>query len=203
MLERQHAQLIAGLQELYRRTQTGDGRIGPRLEVEDHNQPLTHKILESLGVLQSDDWEETESIDDGTWQGIERQGQENRGWMCSETVSPSTPATFSRNSPTQTAFSQSTIMSKRRLKCQTDMPPITQTLSMPPPLTTNFALVNPEAYTNAAFSSQMPTSLDTLTTNESTNMDFGNAPGAMMDWSFGMDDLFGNLGGQEQSVKGC
>ena len=41
MLERQHAQLTAGLQELYRRTQTGDGRIGPRLEVEDHVQPLT------------------------------------------------------------------------------------------------------------------------------------------------------------------
>ena len=73
---------------------------------------------------------------------------------------------------------------------------------MPPPLMTNFALVNPEAYTTA-FSSQMPTCLDTLTSNESMNMGFEGAPGAMMDWSFGMDGLFDNLGGQEQSVKDC
>lgn len=201
MLERQHTQLIAGLQELYRRTQNCDEHIVPRLETGKHNQPLTHKILETLGVLQIDDWEEMESID-GTWQGIERQGQDNRGWMCSETASPSTPATFSPNSPTQTPFPQSAIMSKRRSRCQTDMPLITQTLSMPPPLTTNFASVKPEAY-NYAFPSQMPTSLDAETSNAGMNMDFEIAPGTMIDWSFGMDDLFGNLGGQEQAVKGC
>lgn len=203
MLERQHAQLMAGLQELYRRTQNGNAWTGPRLEVVSHNQPLTHKILEALGVLHSDEWEERESVE-GTWQGFERQGQDNRGWMYSETVSPSTQATFSPNSPTQTAFPQSTLMSKRRSKLQTDLPPITQTLTMPPLLTSTFDSMKPEAYPHA-FPNQMPTALDSFTSNESmmTNMGPDRAAGSMMDWSYGMDDVFGNIGSREQSVKGC
>ena len=200
MLELQHVQLIAGLQELYRRTQNDGGWTGSRLEVENYNQPLTHKILEALGVLQPEEWEETESVD-GTWQGFEGQGQDNDGWMCSESASLSTQATFSPISPPQIAFPQSTIMSKRQSKFQINLPPITQTLKMPPlPITTS-ASVKPEPY-NHAFPNQMPTPLDTITSNESINMGLDRAADSMMDWSFGMDDLFGNLGCQEQSVKG-
>lgn len=201
MLERSHAQLTAGLQELYRRTQNGEGWIGPRLEVASNNQPLTHKILEALGVLQTGDWEEMESAD-GTWQGFEGQRKNSHGWMYSESTSPSTQATFSPNSPTQTAFPQSTIMSKRRSKLQTELPPITQTLTRPPPPVAVHASVKPEPY-NHAFPHQMSTPPDTLTSDESMSMYFDRAGGSTMDWSFGMDDLFSNLGGQEQAIQGC
>ena len=200
ILEHQHAQLIAGLQEFYRRAQNGDRWIGPRLEVVNHNQPLTHKILEALDMLQPEEWKETESVDD-TWQGFEGQGQDNDGWMCSESASLYTQATFSPISPNQIAFPQSTIISKRQSKFQINLPPITQTLKIPPlPITTS-ASVKPEPY-NHAFPNQMPTPLDTITPNESINMGLDRAADSMMDWSFGTDDLFGNVGCQEQSVKG-
>lgn len=190
MLERSHAQLTAGLQELYRRTQNGDGWRGPRLESVNHNQPITHQILEALGVLRTEDCEEKESVDD-IWQGFEGHGQDNNGWMYSERASPPTQATFSPKSPAQTAFPQSTIMSKRRVKHQTNLPPITQTLTLPPPILPSSTSAKPEAY-NHPFPNQSPTTLDT----------FDRASGSTMDWSFGMDDLFGNLGGQEQSIQG-
>ncbi len=53
MLEQQQAQLVAGLQELYRRTQTGEGWEGAPLKESSHGTPLTHDILESLGALNS------------------------------------------------------------------------------------------------------------------------------------------------------
>ena len=188
MLERQHAQLIAGLQKLYRRTQNGDGWPGPRLEDVNHGQPLTHKILEALGVLQIDEWEDSESVV-YPWQGFEQQRQDN-GWIYSETASPSTQAAFSPTSPAQTSFPQSTIMSKRRSRAQNGLAPITQTLSMPPPLTTTLAYMQPEPY-NHAFPNQVPTLSDTSLSNEQMNIGLDRAAGSMMDWSFGMDDLFG------------
>ena len=53
MLEQQQAQLVAGLQELYRRTQDGQGWEGPPLKESIHGTPLTHDILEKLGALRS------------------------------------------------------------------------------------------------------------------------------------------------------
>lgn len=183
MLERQHAQLIAGLQALYRCTQNGDRWTGPRLELVNHNQPLTHKILEALGVLRTDEWEDMESVD-GTWQGFERHIQDDN------------QAAFSPTSPTQTAFPQSEIMSKRRSKDPNSLASTTQTLSMPPLLMATLISVKPDPY-------NMTMPLDTFPSNELTNEDLDRTPESMMDWSFGMDDLFGNLGGQEQTVKIC
>lgn len=51
MLEQQQEQLVAGLQELYRRTQTGQGWEGAPLKESSHGTPLTHDILERLGAL--------------------------------------------------------------------------------------------------------------------------------------------------------
>jgi hypothetical protein len=53
MLEQQQAQLVAGLQELYRRTQNGQGWEGPPLKESSHGTPLTHDILERLGSLRA------------------------------------------------------------------------------------------------------------------------------------------------------
>jgi len=54
MLENQQAQLVAGLQELYKRTQNGQGWIGSPLKETSHGAPLTHDILERLGALKQD-----------------------------------------------------------------------------------------------------------------------------------------------------
>ncbi|EXJ89979.1 hypothetical protein A1O3_03046 [Capronia epimyces CBS 606.96] len=54
MLESQQAQLVAGLQELYKRTQNGQGWPGSALKETSHGIPLTHDILERLGVLKQD-----------------------------------------------------------------------------------------------------------------------------------------------------
>lgn len=53
MLEEQQAQLVAGLQELYRRTQNGQGWLGAPLKESTHGVPLTHDILERLGAFKS------------------------------------------------------------------------------------------------------------------------------------------------------
>lgn len=201
MLERQHAQLIAGLQELYRRTQDGGGWTGPRLVIENHNQPLTHKILEALGVLHPDEWEDT-GIVKGNWQVSGEQGQDENRWMFSGTSSPSSQPALSPISPTWTAFPQSEIMSKRRLKLQTSLAPTAQTLSMPPPLMASFACIKPELY-NHTVSTQTPTPSDAFPSYEQMNTGLGRASCSTMDWSFGTDDLFGSLGGQEQLSQGC
>jgi hypothetical protein len=54
MLESQQAQLVAGLQELYRRTQSGQGWSGAPLKDSTNGMPLTHDILERLGALKQD-----------------------------------------------------------------------------------------------------------------------------------------------------
>lgn len=190
MLERSHAQLTAGLQELYRRTQNSDGWA--RLELENPKQPLTHQILEALGVLRAEDWEEPEpeSVDESQ-QGFEGYGLDNNGWMYPESASPSTQVTFFPDSPPQTAFPHSEIMAKRRSKLQT---------KLPAPCKTTSASTDAEPY-NQALPNKTPAHLDTFTSKESMFIGLDRAAGSMMDWSFGMDDMFGNFGGQEHSIQ--
>lgn len=54
MLESQQTQLVAGLQELYRRLQRGEGWVGSPLKESTRGMPLTHDILERLGALKQD-----------------------------------------------------------------------------------------------------------------------------------------------------
>jgi len=54
MLENQQLQLVTGLQELYKRTQKGQGWVGSPLKETSHGAPLTHDILERLGALKQD-----------------------------------------------------------------------------------------------------------------------------------------------------
>lgn len=54
MLESQQTQLVAGLQELYRRLQSGEGWVGSPLKESTRGTPLTHDILERLGALKPD-----------------------------------------------------------------------------------------------------------------------------------------------------
>lgn len=51
MLEQQQSQLVAGLRELYRRLNAGEGWPGSALQEASNGQPLTHDILERLDLL--------------------------------------------------------------------------------------------------------------------------------------------------------
>jgi len=53
MLEQQQAQLVAGLRELYQLLQSGRGWPGAPLHETQGGHPLTHDILERLGLLNS------------------------------------------------------------------------------------------------------------------------------------------------------
>ena len=55
MLEQQQRQLVAGIQELYKRTQSGLGWTGPSLKDTQDGNPLTHDILYALGALEQGD----------------------------------------------------------------------------------------------------------------------------------------------------
>ncbi|RMZ85333.1 hypothetical protein DV737_g782, partial [Chaetothyriales sp. CBS 132003] len=64
MLETQQAQLVAGLQELYRRTQNGQGWTGPALKESSVGVPLTHDILERLGALKQEGHNSSEAFEE-------------------------------------------------------------------------------------------------------------------------------------------
>ena len=54
MLEQQQAQLVAALQELYKRAINGQGWQGALLTESTNGNPLTHDILERLGTLKQE-----------------------------------------------------------------------------------------------------------------------------------------------------
>ncbi len=54
MLEQQQAQLVGGLQELYRKITDGEAWPGPVLDDGGSGQPRVHDILDALGVLKQD-----------------------------------------------------------------------------------------------------------------------------------------------------
>lgn len=64
LLEQQQAQLVGGLQELYRRTVTGHGWPGLPLQDSGNGHPLTHDILERLGVLETEGSGESDSFEE-------------------------------------------------------------------------------------------------------------------------------------------
>lgn len=64
MLENQQAQLVAGLQELYRRLHAGEGWNGPALKESSRGAPLTHEILDHLGALKQDNHHTVESFEE-------------------------------------------------------------------------------------------------------------------------------------------
>ena len=65
LLERQQAQLVAGLRELYNRLQDDKGWPGSPLPKVQDGHPLTHDILEKLGLLHSS------SDNAGNYEGFE------------------------------------------------------------------------------------------------------------------------------------
>lgn len=64
LLEQQQAQLVTGLQELYRRTQTGQGWTGSPLKESTTGNPLTHDILDRLGALKQDGHQSPEAFEE-------------------------------------------------------------------------------------------------------------------------------------------
>ena len=197
MLERQHTQLVAGLQELYRRIQAGESF--PALELGDHGQPLIHKILESSGVLRGDDWEDNNGDVFDTelsWRNFDllQSGTQDYASVYgdSHSTSPATQTTFLPMSNTQTAFPNSTIMAKRRSKFESNNGMTTnQTLSMPPLLNTSNPTYNSGNFMSSSF--RIPPHFGTVNNDNGFTNDNGDNGYGHMDWvNLGVDDLFGN-----------
>lgn len=64
MLENQQAQLVAGLQKLYKRMQKGQGWTGTPPKADGQGMPLTHDILERLGALKQECHNSTDAFDE-------------------------------------------------------------------------------------------------------------------------------------------
>jgi hypothetical protein len=72
MLEQQQAQLVIGLQRLYKKTMKGELWPGPPLKEAYHGNPLTHEILERLGALKQDNYTGSESFQENLSQTEQR-----------------------------------------------------------------------------------------------------------------------------------
>ena len=64
MLENQQAQLVTGLQELYKMAQTSQGWIGSPLKDTGAGVPLTHDILERLGALKQEGQQHNDTFEE-------------------------------------------------------------------------------------------------------------------------------------------
>ncbi|EED14081.1 C6 transcription factor (Fcr1), putative [Talaromyces stipitatus ATCC 10500] len=78
MLEQQQIWLVNGLQEMYRRTQEGEGWIGEPLKTEPNGHPLTHDLLTRLGAL---DHSKGEHFEDNVESMQQKLWQQNAGLM--------------------------------------------------------------------------------------------------------------------------
>ncbi|MCJ1277412.1 hypothetical protein MMC21_005225 [Puttea exsequens] len=121
MLERQQSQLIAGLQEPYRCELTGEGWTAPRPEPTNDGQPLTHKILEGLGVFPPEEWEDSRMLDGEPRQRFEKQAHEMAASCQSSNPGPAdTQSTSSLPSASHASFAKSIVMLKRRRRSDND-----------------------------------------------------------------------------------
>ncbi len=89
MLERQHYQLIAGVHEMFKLGQLDSDWPNAMRALAHRNEskPLTHQILEALGVLQSSAQEEADQSD-GEWQTFDCHPQDDGVINESGTPSP-------------------------------------------------------------------------------------------------------------------
>lgn len=203
MLERQHAQLIAGVHEMYKLLQNGDGRPAIDLDLSGQNdgQPLTHQILEALGVLQTslqDDGDDS----NGEWQTFEYHPQDDGVMYNSAQHSPTLQPQYLSPIQTSKPFTaphRPSLMERRRFKCRTDVGEMQQYNSALPQLTT----LLPKLKGLPPFSADMvyPLQQQRLFPNQCSNtqayddtMGLGsNTPGKSelmnVDW-MGMDDAF-------------
>lgn len=198
MLERQHTQLITGLQELYRRTQNGQGWDGPPLDPVNNGQPLAHKILDALGVLCTDEWDDDDDGPDGisSWQSFEQQSQQRSDILHdnSETVSPATTMAISPLSVPPPAFPQSTLTAKRPSKYEASLPPTRQPLSTAPlpalqPHANSYKtlLASEPGYSSSGPQLQTPTP---MTPFNLAILENDSLPYDSMDWNMGTEDIF-------------
>jgi hypothetical protein len=103
MLEQQHAWLVNGLQELYRRANEGKGWPGEPLKTEPNGHPLTHNLLTQLGVLDHTKGEKFVENMEAMQQEPSRQNGCPNG--------PNLPIVNNTSSPFQDAFARRRLLS--------------------------------------------------------------------------------------------
>jgi hypothetical protein len=105
MLERQHNQLVSGLQEMYQRLRKASLWEGEPLD-ESSGRPLTHDILAALNLLQPDDEEFVESPRSSPMRQEAEMDVGSVSAECSQETSQPAPQMFSK--PTSSAQTTTT-----------------------------------------------------------------------------------------------
>ena len=203
VLERQHSQLVAGVREMYTLLQNGDGWPGADLEPSSQNdgQPLTHQILEALGVLQTSPEDDGDDLN-GEWQTFKHHPQDdgviyNSAHHSPEMLEPPPPT----QTPEQFAVTRhQSFMERQRFKYErdpaevekynSDLPQLTTllpNLKGGPPLSTKMA--HPLQQQQHMFSDQLShlqAYYDTMGLGDNPS---GKSEMMNVDWT-GMEDLF-------------
>ncbi|KAL9118559.1 MAG: hypothetical protein Q9187_004894, partial [Circinaria calcarea] len=126
MLEQQQIQLVNGLHELYKRATASQGWDGPLLSDGGHGRPLTHDILDSLGVLHHENINGCGNLEDDLdimQHRLIRDGSDSvkrRGSSDSENEQSSVRTSFFEVTPQQ-SFAKGTFTTS-----QLPTPPLTQ-----------------------------------------------------------------------------
>ena len=204
MLERQHSQLIAGVHEMYKLLQRGDSWPSTMLESlgQNEGQPLTHQILEALGVLQTSPQEDADDPN-REWQTFEQHPQDDGIMNASTTTSPVVQNSLSpkiRTPKQSTAAPRSTIVQQRRSDFETDPLAVEQYNFVISPLTTftPYLKQEPPFSANTAYSMQQhqqafPDQSSGQAVYDETMGLGGNTPGngdiMALDWT-GVEDMF-------------
>ena len=204
MLERQHSQLIAGVHEMYKLLRKGEDWPTSMLGLLSRNdgQPLTHQILEALGVLHTLPQEDADDPDE-QWQTFEHHPLDDGIVNTSTTTSPIThslPPPQVQTPKQPAAPPRLMIAERRRSKFETDPLAMEQYNSAISPFTTStpYLKQGPPFSANVAYTTQrhqesFPTPFSDQQLYDETITFGGNTPGKgdvmALDWT-GVVDLF-------------
>ena len=163
MLEQQQTQLVTGLQELYKRTSLSDTWKGTVLSDFGGGRPLTHDILQSLGVIKSHN-----HIDSGSFEDDLDTMQQKLASCGASYEQQDSPETESDESPIQTSPIQMAFFDSEPLK-----PFFVDPFGLPtPPMQSPRPRSMDSKYTDGRLAIDMSQPLYT-TSQKSTSMDPG------------------------------
>ncbi|CAF9910002.1 MAG: hypothetical protein HETSPECPRED_009578 [Heterodermia speciosa] len=176
MLEHQHTQLIAGIQELYRRLAEKEPKPDLPIEASCNGQPLTHRILEELNIITPHEWNASEKSDDSAVSSAPSDD------VCGSPLSHVQPT--SSSDPFQAS-------NMHHVNAEQGAQKIPATRELTPPPTLSPPAAN-ELTRKPTFTLQMPPPYFASPDNQSTNHSIYGAPGT--DWLLDAGMPYGELG---------
>ncbi|PGH16124.1 hypothetical protein AJ80_05339 [Polytolypa hystricis UAMH7299] len=157
MLEQQQAQLVTGLQELYRRTTEGEGWPGSPLKESSSGHPLTHDILERLGALKQDNSSESEPFEEDLDQAQQRLIAQGMPFMQrQDSPDGGSDPDLSPTFPVKNLQFTDPYMMSRFPPTPPNHSPFPRTQQIPPQFKTEGKTINPPHLQHATSCAQLP-----------------------------------------------